>query len=1218
MKRFIIIWLVSILALACSEKNKKTLSSFGQKIYEANSNSISIDSLKIKRLIPINAVNSKTIIIDKAKPDISKPASRSFSSPKKIIDLTKLPTPQVCVMGKGKYELPKNIPLKKKIALAGLPQVKLAGTPLINKNQPNFFNFTVSQGLKNGRVVCFLQDRKGNLWFGTQGGGVSRFDGKNFSHYTVKEGLSDDWVMSIYEDKTGNLWFGTNKGISILSSDGKLFTYFSETKDFCRDAVDCIIEDKNGIIWLGTECGLYKVNSNQESLEFYSADQGIGGLGRPNNGIQSILEDSSGDLWLGISMGLTRFKYKSGEFTNYTPEQGICPMIFDSGMMMANRVSSIAEDNDGNLWLACDDGVYKFNKDRLHLSHYIEKENLLSNLHQIFIDKKKNIYACSFFYGLSVISPGNNLSHYNEENGLITTNVNCITEDRNGNIWVGTEEGLCLYASSIFKSYPIRGIMSSDAFGNLWNEIDGQLFCQNKNGERSVYDCRKAFGPISTTRMTVDKSGDPWIASYNGIYKFNVKNNSLLHINLSGPAWCVTEDSHKNTWIGTSDGAYCFNGARLKYFTKEFGLINNDVQCIFEGKQNEIWFGTINGVSKYDGKQFKNYYKNEELINNKINSITSDSYGNTWFGTDDGLLVLDKEEKKLIHFTEENGLPGNIVKCLIKDKQGNIWIGTHYDGSTSLSCVKRAMLNKLNSYMMMQTKNIDANFFTGFFYNYTSADVFMDSEISTAFEDLKGRIWWLGTSVKRYTPENEIIDTAAPIINLTNLKLFEQNILWSNLGAVSVDSLGNTLLREYARDSVLSNGVELSKIKFDGLSDWFRLPIHLSLPYINNNITFGFNGIHLSDRNHIKFQYILEGQDEHWSNITNENEAHYGNLLPGRYVFKVKGANRSGVWSVPLEYSFEVRPPWWQTLWFRIVVLITIISSIVFYIKSRERALKVKQRELEVKIDEATSEIKEQKHLIEEKHNEIKDSINYAERIQRSFLATKELLDDNLKEYFIFFKPKDVVSGDFYLASKLNNDQFALVIADSTGHGVPGAIMSLLNITSLEKAIENLIEPADILNHTRKTIIERLKKDGSIDGGKDGMDCSLISFDFKNSKLTYSAANNPVWIVRENTILEFGPDKMPVGKHDRDNIPFTQHEISLQKNDVVYAITDGFADQFGGPLGKKFMYKKLKELLISIANDSMSVQKQKLIKVLGDWKGNLEQVDDITLIGIRI
>jgi serine phosphatase RsbU (regulator of sigma subunit) len=225
-----------------------------------------------------------------------------------------------------------------------------------------------------------------------------------------------------------------------------------------------------------------------------------------------------------------------------------------------------------------------------------------------------------------------------------------------------------------------------------------------------------------------------------------------------------------------------------------------------------------------------------------------------------------------------------------------------------------------------------------------------------------------------------------------------------------------------------------------------------------------------------------------------------------------------------------------------------------------------------------------------------------------------------LKDHFLFFKPKDVVSGDFYWGSKLSNGNFILVNADSTGHGVPGAIMSMLNISCLNEAInaDKLSQSADILNATRKKIIEHLLNDGSVDGGKDGMDCSLISFDFKNKKLIYAAANNPVWVIRDKTLIVLQADRMPIGKHDKDSIPFTQHEFDLQAGDMVYTLTDGFPDQFGGPRGKKFMYKQLENLLISISHESMEIQKQKLENVFENWKGDLEQVDDVCVIGVKV
>ncbi|WKZ75766.1 MAG: tetratricopeptide repeat protein [Vicingaceae bacterium] len=310
----------------------------------------------------------------------------------------------------------------------------------------------------------------------------------------------------------------------------------------------------------------------------------------------------------------------------------------------------------------------------------------------------------------------------------------------------------------------------------------------------------------------------------------------------------------------------------------------------------------------------------------------------------------------------------------------------------------------------------------------------------------------------------------------------------------------------------------------------------------------------------------------------------------------------------------------------------------------------IQKRKNNIQLEEKNKIISYQKLVVEEKHKEITDSINYAERIQRSFLATTEMLDKYLgvtssshrhegvsrseRNYFVFFRPKDVVSGDFYWASKLNNGHFAYCCADSTGHGVPGAIMSILNISSLEKAIETEESPDQILNKTRKIIIERLKNDGSPEGGKDGMDCSLLVLDKKRKKLSFALANNPVFIVRSvasnspkqegisrsNTheLIEFKADKMPVGKHEKDQEPFHLHTIPLQPGDTIYTLTDGFSDQFGGSKGKKYMIKNVKELLLQIVHLPMSEQKQKLSEAFNQWKGSNEQVDDVCIIGVRI
>jgi serine phosphatase RsbU (regulator of sigma subunit) len=264
--------------------------------------------------------------------------------------------------------------------------------------------------------------------------------------------------------------------------------------------------------------------------------------------------------------------------------------------------------------------------------------------------------------------------------------------------------------------------------------------------------------------------------------------------------------------------------------------------------------------------------------------------------------------------------------------------------------------------------------------------------------------------------------------------------------------------------------------------------------------------------------------------------------------------------------------------------------------------------------------IKSASLMIEGKNRDITDSINYAKRIQASLLASHKQLNAHLPQHFIFFQPKDIVSGDFYWASAPANGSFLVAVADSTGHGVPGAIMSMLNISCLNEAVNvaKLCRPDEVLNNTRARIMEHMANDGSDEGGKDGMDAVLAAFDFKKMELAFAAANNPLWLIRDGELLEYQPDKMPVGKPMGRVMPFTLQKVTLKKDDLVIMITDGFADQFGGARGKKFMYKALKDLITSISHKSMPAIAEELKTVFDQWKGDHEQVDDVLVFGVRV
>lgn len=229
------------------------------------------------------------------------------------------------------------------------------------------------------------------------------------------------------------------------------------------------------------------------------------------------------------------------------------------------------------------------------------------------------------------------------------------------------------------------------------------------------------------------------------------------------------------------------------------------------------------------------------------------------------------------------------------------------------------------------------------------------------------------------------------------------------------------------------------------------------------------------------------------------------------------------------------------------------------------------------------------------------------------------------KTFFVLYKPKDIVSGDFYYALAHKHPQskseiFYLSAADCTGHGVPGALMSMMAISKLNESIieKNLIYPNEILDNVRKGIISSLNPEGSEEESQDGMDCVLCAFDFKNRKLFFSAANNPLWLIRNGAVIEYQSDKMPVGKSPKENEPYTLQTVDLKQDDIVYVFTDGFADQFGGPKGKKFKYKQLQELILANHNKPMDEQKEILTTEFEKWRGNLEQVDDVCVIGLKI
>ncbi len=517
--------------------------------------------------------------------------------------------------------------------------------------------------------------------------------------------------------------------------------------------------------------------------------------------------------------------------------------------------------------------------------------------------------------------------------------------------------------------------------------------------------------------------------------------------------------------------------------------------------------------------------------------------------------------------------------------------------------------------------------------------------------DSKG-ILWAGTSDKLVRFDYRAVQRSfdPPALFIKSLKIQGEKISWYNLkterapgSAINtIDSMAilneEKTVFEHPLSEIQQETMrkKFSKLKFDSITRFYPLPLNLSLPFKFNNLTFDFVAIETARPQMVRYQYILEGYDNDWSPITDKTTATFGNIYEGSYTFKLKACSPDGIWSKPVIYTFRVLPPWYRTWWMYLIYSFIVLSVIRLFFRWRTASLRKEKEILEKTVIERTIEVVEQKVLvekknvfIEEKQKEIVDSINYAKRIQYTLLANDKLLKRNLKEYFILFQPKDIVSGDFYWATSIIGTRFYLAICDSTGHGVPGAFMSLLNISFLNEAIteKHIKQPHEILNHVRQRLIESVSQEGA----QDGMDGILLCIESPSPefiptkegerdgrvRFTYAAANNAPVIVRDNSIINLESDKMPIGKGEKET-SFTLHTIETKKGDMLYFYSDGYADQFGGPKGKKFKNKQLEELLVSINEKSMEVQKQMLGTTIENWKGNLEQVDDILIIGLRI
>ncbi|MFC2137228.1 SpoIIE family protein phosphatase [Bacteroidota bacterium] len=630
-----------------------------------------------------------------------------------------------------------------------------------------------------------------------------------------------------------------------------------------------------------------------------------------------------------------------------------------------------------------------------------------------------------------------------------------------------------------------------------------------------------------------------------------------------------------------------------------------------------------------------------EISNKKVNSVISDKYiqyiepstnnpYKVYVCTSDGLYILELKNQTWSIQNIDALAEESVYSVLEKDSL--LWIGTDNDVFQYNSNT-----NQINYYTIdnrfadpTYVKEIDNEIYAFlpskiFYYNAEKDTMIEDNKMvkelqnDLTFINSQSSAFWL------YHKNDWEALKHPDDFNLQNniyLSLFEgiENIYIDYNKNIWVIDKDNKLYKIIYSDASLYNpdlNIFVNEIKNqEGVE--FTIE-DLVLDYKNNSLKITLAAPFYIKENGIQYQYFVEGLMKQWSDWGSNSIINFPYIPPGEYVLHVRAKNILGNVSSEQTIGFFIKKPFWQRGWFYTIVGIIVLTLIVFVVKLRERKLQRDKQILEQKVKERTKTIEEQKDKILQQNEEITHSIQYAKRIQTAVLPSIEKMDNALPDYFVLFRPRDIVSGDFYWMAE-KDEKVIIVAADCTGHGVPGAFMSMLGVSFLNEIVNKgkVSQANKILNQLRAHVKDTLSQTGKEGEAKDGMDISLLMFDFKKKIVQYSGAYNPLYIVRDGELIETKADKMPIGIHIAEKDSFTNNEIKLKKGDTLYIFSDGFIDQFGGDAGRKFMAKPFKRLLTEIQTSPMDEQKFILNETFDNWRGEYNQIDDVIIIGIRM
>ena len=839
-------------------------------------------------------------------------------------------------------------------------------------------SLTSKDGLSQNSVVKILQDHRRFLWLGTFDG-INRFDGYSFKVYKTtpsdSTSLSGQHFQAMCEDKYGNLWFGSlGGGLNKYNRSTDSFKrYISDPKkqnSIISDYVRDLIFDENGNLWIATESGLDRFDPVKEKFtHFRNNYQDANSI--LTDYVTSLGKDAKGNIWIGSGYGVDRYDAKGNKFVHY--------------LRTISTNGNIILDNANTLWFGSTLGLYKYDEasDKMILYQNQNFNSTNQSIRVILEDSHGNFWVCPTRGGLFRFDKktGRFTQYVDNPNNKINLGkavVYSLLEDNFGILWIGTAGGGVTkldfrklqfnnytFMPGIEKSLSNNNVygIAEDKNGILWintygggiNRFDPGL--KSNSFTRFVHDNKNpnSLNDNLTYCLLIDKNELLWIGTQSGLEYFDIKTKTFIHpqgypvIETSTAApvaiFTITQSSSGEIYIGTySQGLYVFNpkNKSLKNFVYDpnvpNGISNSTVRRIFEDKKGNIWIGTDHGLNLFDRRKnefikFQNDPNDStSLSSNNAFSLYEDKIGNFWVGTTLGLNKMiwkngDVKNVKFIRYSKEDGLPDNNIQGILEDKEGKLWLSTNR-GLSKFDVSKELFINYNEDNGLLS----DEFYLNSFFQRKTGEMIFGGNQGFTIFN-----------------PDEIKNDTNIPPVVLTDFTIFNKPV---QIGK-EIDGL-----------VVLDNAITETN--------------SITLSYKHSVVTFAFAALHYSSPKNNKYAYYLEGLESGWNYVDNRKFATYANLAPGNYILRIKASNNSGVWNVKgLSLKITVIPPFWQTWLFRLSAAAVIILLFVFTYKRRIRTIEERKVELEKLNDQLILENIERQRseeMVKEYAEELKQS----------------------------------------------------------------------------------------------------------------------------------------------------------------------------------------------------------------------------------------------------